>query len=86
MARVDHLFERIALRMPKFEKDMQGLMREHAKGLLCDTQIAKYLADSSLRVLEGAYGQQLAKQRLLRKPLCRSHMAGPHRWLAEKFA
>ena len=61
-AREDQLFQRIAMRLPQFEKDMQGLMREHAKGLLHDTQIAKDLADSSLRVLEGPYGKQLARR------------------------
>jgi len=61
-AREDQLFARIALRMPQFEKDMQGLMGEHAKGLLHDTQIAKDLADSSPRVLESPYGRQLAKR------------------------
>lgn len=61
-AREDQLFKLIAVRLPQFEKDMQGLMREHAKGLLHDTQISKDLADSSLRVLEGPYGRQLAER------------------------
>lgn len=61
-ARENFLFERIAIRLPRFEHDMQGLMREHAKGLLHDTQIAKDLADSSPRTLEGPYGRQLARR------------------------
>lgn len=61
-AREDHLFERIAMRLPRFEADMQGLMGEHAKGRLYDTQIAKALADSSQRALEGPRGRQLARR------------------------
>ncbi len=61
-ARENHLFERIAVQLPRFEDDMKGLMREHAKGLLYDTQIAKDLADSSPRVLEGPHGRQLARR------------------------
>ncbi len=61
-ARENQLFKCIAVRMPRFEKAMQGLIREHAKGLLHDTQIAKDLADSSPRLLQGPRGQALARR------------------------
>ena len=61
-AREDHLFARIALRLPRFEKDMQTLMREHANGQLHDTQIARDLADSNPRLLQGPRGRQLARR------------------------
>ena len=61
-ARENQLFERIAVRMPRFEKDMRGLMREHEKGLLHDTEIAKDLSDSSPRQLEGPRGRVLGRR------------------------
>ncbi|MEP6971889.1 MAG: hemerythrin domain-containing protein [Betaproteobacteria bacterium] len=73
-AREDQLFKRIGLRLPQFEKDMQDLAREHAKGLLHDTQIAKDLADGSLHVLEGPYGRQLAKRLRAHVAHARAHI------------
>ncbi len=61
-ARENQLFERIAVRMPRFEKDMRGLMREHDKGLLHDTAIAKELAESSPRQLEGPRGRVVGRR------------------------
>ncbi len=61
-AREDLLFERIAVRLPQFKKDMHTLTREHAKGQLHDVQIAADLANSSVRALEGPQGRMLARR------------------------
>lgn len=61
-AREDHLFERIALRLPQWEKDMQTLMHEHAQGRLHDARIAADLASASPRTLEGSRGRLLARR------------------------
>lgn len=67
-AREDHLFERIATRLPQCEKDMRTLMREHASGLRHDKAIAQDLANSSARSLQGPRGRLLARR-------LREHMA-----------
>lgn len=61
-AREDHLFGRIALRLPQYADDMRALMDEHANGRLVDTQIARDLAECSQRVLAGSRGRQLARR------------------------
>ena len=73
-AREDHLFQRIALRMPQFEKDMRGLMRDHAKGLLHDTQIANDLANTDPRQLEGPRGRLLARRLRAHVAHARAHI------------
>lgn len=61
-AREDHLFERIALRLPQYKRDLRKLTRDHATGRLHDSQIAAELADASLRALEGPQGRSLARR------------------------
>ena len=73
-AREDQLFERIALRMPQFAKEMRGLTRDHAKGLLHDTQIAADLANSDPRQLEGPRGRLLARRLRAHVAHARTHI------------
>jgi len=61
-AREDHLFERIAMRLPRFAHDMRVLMHEHEKGLVHDRQIAQDLADSNALSLAGPRGRLLARR------------------------
>lgn len=73
-AREDHLFDRIARRLPGFSDAMDTLVREHASGKMHGTQIAADLANASLRDLEGPRGRRLAQRLRAHVAHARAHI------------